>query len=64
MTGEVVKYKARLMARGFTQGEGIDYIDTFSPTVRFESIGIMLARVVAHDSYTAGHGCYYGFIIC
>ena len=48
MTGEVEKYKARLAARGFTQEEGIDYNDTFSPAVRFESIRLIIAKVAAH----------------
>ena len=41
--GEVEKYKARLVAWGFMQAEGIDYTETYSPTVRFESIRLMLA---------------------
>ena len=43
MSGEVEKYKARLVARGFMQEEGVDYTETYSPTVRFESIRMMLA---------------------
>ena len=31
------------MAKGFSQVEGIDYDQTFSPTVRFESIRQMVA---------------------
>ena len=50
---EVQKYKARIVARGFTQEEGVDYADTFSPTVRFESIRLMLAEAAAKDMQTA-----------
>lgn len=53
ISGEVEKYKSRLVARGFTQEEGIDYTETFPPTIRFESIRLMLAEAAAHDLHTA-----------
>jgi hypothetical protein len=31
MREEVVKYKARIVAKGFTQEYGINYFDTYSP---------------------------------
>ena len=41
------KYKARLVAQGFSQQEGIDYKETFAPIVRKESLRIYLAIVAA-----------------
>lgn len=37
------------MAKGFSQVEGIDYIEVFSPVVRHTSIRILLSIVVQHN---------------
>ncbi|WVZ52799.1 hypothetical protein U9M48_003821 [Paspalum notatum var. saurae] len=39
----VVRNKARLVAQGFCQKEGIDYEETFAPIARLEAIRILLA---------------------
>jgi hypothetical protein len=42
----VERYKARICARGDQTKEGIDYEETFSPVVRWESIRLFLALTV------------------
>lgn len=46
---EPIKYKARLFAKGFSQKEGIDYNEIFSPVVRYNTIRIMLSLVTQFD---------------
>jgi hypothetical protein len=41
--GSIEKYKARFVARGFSQKEGIDYEETFSLVARYTSIRTILA---------------------
>ena len=36
--GEMEKYQGRVVAKGFIQVEGVEYDQTFGPTVRFEGI--------------------------
>jgi len=41
--GSVEKYKVRFVAEGFSQIEGINYEETFSPIARYSSIRMILA---------------------
>jgi hypothetical protein len=41
--GTIVKHKARLVARGFVQREGINFNDTFAPVARMESVRLLFA---------------------
>ncbi|GJR94412.1 retrovirus-related pol polyprotein from transposon TNT 1-94 [Tanacetum coccineum] len=47
--GIVSRNKARLMAQGYNQQEGIDYDETYAPVARLESIRILLAIACAND---------------
>ncbi|GKC77933.1 retrovirus-related pol polyprotein from transposon TNT 1-94 [Tanacetum coccineum] len=47
--GVVSRNKARLVAQGYNQQEGIDFNETYAPVARLESIRILLAYACARD---------------
>jgi hypothetical protein len=47
--GKVERYKARIVAKGYAQREGIDYTDTFAPTARFAALRTVIALAAAED---------------
>ena len=48
-SGEVSRYKARLVAQGFSQQEGTDYNETFAPVAKMSSLRILLSIAVKYD---------------
>nr|GEU83394.1 retrovirus-related Pol polyprotein from transposon TNT 1-94 [Tanacetum cinerariifolium] len=47
--GVVSRNKARLVAQGYNQQEGIDFDETYAPVARLESIRILFAYACAHN---------------
>ncbi|XP_070013643.1 uncharacterized protein [Nicotiana sylvestris] len=49
--GEVVRYKARLLAKCYSQQEGLDYTETFSPMAKMVTVRAVVALAAASSWY-------------
>jgi hypothetical protein len=51
--GYIEKFKVKFVARGFSQREGVDYEETFSPVARYTSIRavVSLASFIWEGGY-------------
>ena len=47
--GNIERYKARLVAKCYTQKDGIDYKETYSPVSKKDSLRIVIALVAHYD---------------
>ena len=48
-SGDIERYKLRIVARGFVQKEGVDYKEVFAPVANLESIRIILALAAKYN---------------
>lgn len=51
---EVVKYKARIVAKGYVQQQGVDFDEVFAPVTRLETVRLLLA-LAAKNSWEVHH---------
>ena len=49
-TGQIVKAKARPVAKGFKQKYGVDYLETFSPTANSASQRLLVALACKYNN--------------
>jgi hypothetical protein len=52
--GEVVKHKARLVAKEYVQRQGVDFEEVFAPVARMETVRMLLA-LAAHHGWPVHH---------
>jgi transposase InsO family protein len=50
--GSIDRYKARLVAQGFSQKEGVDFNETFAPVAKFSSIRALLWQLIKISRFT------------
>ena len=56
-TGTVIRNKARLVTKGYSQEEGIDFDETFAPVARLEAIRMFLAFAASFEIQSVPDGC-------
>nr|KYP45533.1 Copia protein [Cajanus cajan] len=48
-SGEIDRFKARLMAKGYKQKSGIDYFEVFAPVARLDTIRMIISTLTQNN---------------
>lgn len=48
-SGDFIRHKPWLVAKGYSQARGVDYCEVLTPIVRWNTIRFLLAHVARHD---------------
>jgi vacuolar-type H+-ATPase catalytic subunit A/Vma1 len=48
--GSICKHKARLVVKDYAQQYGVDYLETFAPVARYDTIRLLIT-LAAHNSW-------------
>lgn len=48
-TGKIARYKARVVAQGFSQKKDIDYSESYAPVANISLIRLLIAMSMSHD---------------
>lgn len=60
--GEVDRYKARLVIKGYEQVYGVNYTETFSPVVRYDTIRLLFWMAVVDNLKISQFDCKTAFL--
>jgi hypothetical protein len=52
--GNIAKYKARIVAKGYVQREGVDFEEVFAPVARLDSVRLLIA-MAAQEGWEVHH---------